>query len=268
MPDFSIETELAKRGIDLDNLHGLKLTQILSYMENPHFETLWKQGDWEMAKFFRNDLERYWAEIRIARKHGYKIEDLTEWRDMVNILFYLGKDAHNPKFICPDNLRDAHNALLAEQTREINRRREIARRRQDEINRIEAEKALKNAEKEESAFIKRRERFFDLSIETDNYTIVCLKSIKEFKQEGDTLHHCVFRAGYYRFADSLILSARDADNNPIETLEINLRGMYVVQCRADHDGCSKYHDDIIKTIKDNMWQIKERYNGKKKAVAA
>ena len=48
---FSLDEELTKRGIELNNLHGIRLTQILQYMiDDCHFETLWKQGAWEIAK--------------------------------------------------------------------------------------------------------------------------------------------------------------------------------------------------------------------------
>lgn len=264
---LSLDAELSKRGISTDELHGLKLTQILSYMEeDAHFETLWKQGACEIAKFFRKDLYRYWSEIRIARKNGYKIEDLNEWRDMIDMLRYLGKDTHNPKYICPENLHDAHQEVLAEQNRKIAIETERRRREQDERNRRHAEELMKKAKETEQEFIKRRGKYFDLSIAGNGFTIVCLKSIDEFKNEGDSLHHCVFRCGYYDKKNSLILSARDADNNPIETIEIDLQSFKIWQCYGDHDTHTALHNDIVKTMEDNMWQVKDIRYGKAKAA--
>jgi hypothetical protein len=267
MPAFSLEQELEKRGID--DMHGMKLTQILSYMEeDAHFETLWKQGDWEIAKFFKGQLPYYWSQIRIARKHGYKIDNITEWRDYIILLRCLSKDTHNPKFVCPQDLHEAHNVVLAEYNRREAVRRERMRRENDERMRREAEEAMKRAKEEEGAFIKRREKYFDLCITTDQFKIVCLQSIEEFKNEGNTLHHCVFACGYYRKEHSLILSARDSENNPIETLEVDLLGFKIIQCRGDHDRNSPLHEDIVKAMLDNMWRVKECRDGKTMAMAS
>lgn len=266
---FSLDAELSKRGISTDHLHGLKLTQILSYMEEDvHFETLWKQGDWHIAKFFRKDLYRYWSEIRIARKNGFVLneDNLTEWRDMVNMLRYLHKDTHNPKYICPADLHQAHQDVLAEQNRKIAIETERRRREQDEWNRRHAEELMKKAKETEQEFIKRREKYFGLSIAGAGFTIVCLKSIDEFKHEGDTLQHCVFRCGYYDKKNSLILSARDADNNPIETIEIDLQSFKIWQCYGFKDSHTEMHNEIVKTMEDNMWQVKDIRLGKVKAA--
>ena len=265
MPKFSLDAELARRGIDLNALHGMKLTQIIQSMaENPFFETLWKQGNWAVAKFFRRDLGYYQQQIRIALKHGFVFneDNINEWRDMICMLRYLNKDIHNPKYLCPANLHDAHQALLAEQNRKIAIEQDRRRRAIDEQNRRQAEEQMKKAKKTEEEFIKRREKYFDLSIAGVGFTIVCLKSIDEFKNEGDTLSHCVFRCGYYSKADSLILSARNAENNPIETIEIDLRSFKILQCYGEHDTHTPLHDSIVKTMNDNMWQVKEIRQGK------
>ena len=265
MPEFSLDAELERRGILLDNLHGMKLTQILNYMnENPHFETLWKQGDWAIARFFKRDLYYYWSQIRIARKHGFALneDNLTEWRDLIELLRRNGKDIYNPKFICPADLHEAHNVELEERRRRDEREREQWRRRQDEWARQDAEERMKDALKEEEKFKERREKYFGISIPGNGFTIVALKSIDEFRHEGDTLHHCVFRCGYYSKAYSLILSARDADDNPIETIEIDLQGFRINQCYGDHDTHTALHDAIIDTMMENMWQVKDIALGK------
>ena len=120
---------------------------------------------------------------------------------------------------------------------------------------------MADAKKAEGAFIKRRQKYFGLCIVAEKFKIVCLQTIDEFKDEGNALHHCVFRMGYFRKADSLILSARDADNNPIETLELSLRTFNILQCRGDHDHNSPLHDEIVKVMNDNMWQVKELSHG-------
>ncbi len=125
---------------------------------------------------------------------------------------------------------------------------------------------MKKAKEAEQEFIKRREKYFGLSIAGAGFTIVCLKSIDEFKHEGDTLQHCVFRCGYYDKKNSLILSARDADNNPIETIEIDLQSFKIWQCYGFKDSHTAMHNEIVKTMEDNMWQVKDIRLGKVKAA--
>lgn len=256
--DFSLDKELTMRGISLDALHGLKLTQILRYMnDDSHFETLWKQGDWEIAKFFKKDLSWYWPQIRIARNHGYKIDNLTEWKDLISLLRGHHKDIRNPKFICPANLHEAHQAELTEAERRERIRQEIWRREADERHRREAEEAMKTRAQKNEEYIKRMQKYFDISIPANGFTIVVLQSIDDFEREGSMLKHCVFRCGYYQHANSLILSARDKDNNPIETIEVNLQSFQIAQCYGLNDTYTPMHKAILKAMNENMWRVKE-----------
>lgn len=260
---FDLNKELAMRGLDPKNMHGLRLSQALELMQaDPHFETLWKQGEWEIAKFFKKDLGKYWPQIKIARRQGYKIADLNEWRDMIGFLRELHKDDYSPKYVCPADLHEAHNTLLEQAQRQRRILMEEWQRDADERRRIESERKYKDAKKEEGDFIERRKPYFGISIPSDKgFTIVVLQSIKEFKHEGDMLHHCVFHSAYYRREGSLILSARDSDNNPIETLEVSLDTFKILQCYGDHDTHTPLHESICKTMRANMWRVKEIANG-------
>lgn len=238
--DFSIMPILERHGIDPLHMHGMKLTKLLPLMErHPSVETLWKAGEYDMVKSLKGDVELLWPQIKIIRRHGYKPANLTEWRDMVWLLRDLGLDDHSPKYLCPDNLHDYHQYLL-----------ERKRRTADECQ-------LRNALRQEEVFIERRKPYFGLAIPSDKgFTIVCLQSIKEFKHEGDVLQHCVFHSSYYSKPNSLILSARDSENNPIETLEVDLEDFVIRQCYGFQDKYTDLHEDIKKTMQDNMWQVK------------
>jgi hypothetical protein len=70
------------------------------------------------------------------------------------------------------------------------------------------------------------------------------------------MHHCVFSAAYYKRKDSLILSARSTDDNSrLETIEVDLQSLQVVQSRALCNGRTALHDDIVKAVNDAMPQI-------------
>ena len=81
-----------------------------------------------------------------------------------------------------------------------------------------------------------------------------LESVQEYLEEGKALHHCVFTNEYYLKEQSLILSAR-IDGKRIETIEVSLETMKVIQCRGLQNKSSEYHDRIIDLVNRNIRQI-------------
>ena len=73
------------------------------------------------------------------------------------------------------------------------------------------------------------------------------------------MHHCVYTNAYYNDENSLILSAR-IDGERIETVEVDLRTLKVVQSRGVCNSNTEYHDRIIKLVEDNAEQIRQRMN--------
>jgi len=88
----------------------------------------------------------------------------------------------------------------------------------------------------------------------DNGKIFChvMKSVAEICEEGTRMHHCVFRMGYYKKRESLILSARDRQGNRLETVEVNLDSYKVVQSRGLQNSYTSAHDEIISLVNKNM----------------
>ena len=80
--------------------------------------------------------------------------------------------------------------------------------------------------------------------------------MKEFYEEASVMHHCVYQQGYYKYANSLIFTARVNDVQT-ETVEVSLTNHTVVQSRAKYNNYSPYHDDIISLVNRNMQQIVE-----------
>ena len=68
-----------------------------------------------------------------------------------------------------------------------------------------------------------------------------LESVKEIIMEGKAMHHCVGTNGYYKKADSLILSAT-IDGKRIETVEVSLSQLKVIQSRGVCNKQTEYHD--------------------------
>ena len=91
-------------------------------------------------------------------------------------------------------------------------------------------------------------------------SLICIKvieSVKEMEEEGRIMHHCV--GGYHNKANSLILSAT-IDGKRIETIEVSLKTLKVVQSRGVCNSNTEYHDRIIRLVEDNAGLIRQRMN--------
>ena len=84
-----------------------------------------------------------------------------------------------------------------------------------------------------------------------------LESVQEYLEEGKALHHCVFTNEYYLKKQSLILSAR-IDGKRIETIEVNLDTLKVVQSRGVCNQNTEYHDQIVSLVNANRKLIRQR----------
>ena len=82
-------------------------------MTNSRAETLLKTKQLSLLNYFEEtryrDIEDYWSAIRICIRNGYNVTDASMWCDIVNMLRRLGKDIHNPKFVCPEDLKAEHD---------------------------------------------------------------------------------------------------------------------------------------------------------------
>lgn len=68
---------------------------------------------------------------------------------------------------------------------------------------------------------------------------------------------CVFSSSYYLKEDTLVLSARIGDAI-IETIEVDLQSLKVIQCHGKYNQDTKYHKRIIDLVNANARLIKER----------
>lgn len=257
----SVIPELIRNGFD-GKYHGCSPASLFKHLlTNNRIETLWKVGQYELVRYFFRaglySLERFWPSIKVALKHHYHIKDGSLWCDLVRFLEELGKDVRNPRFICPTNLKAAHdewhNKVEAKHRREEELR---ARRRQ-----MDAEQRyfddIKKAMHEQKRYKKQKSKFFGLQF-SDNEIVVCpLKSVKEFIDEGKLMHHCVFTNKYYLRKDCLIFHAL-VDGVSVATIELNLESLEIVQCRGKHNLKPKLYDRIVALINKNKNQIAKR----------
>ena len=209
-------------------------------------ETLLKAGQTALVRFFARssrNIADYWPAIRIAIRNGYAIGKPTEWCDYIDLLRFFGKDLHNAHFVCPADLPAAHDLYMAKKRRHMQMERRQEERR----------KALE----QEASFVEAKGRFFGVEFSDGEICIKVLDSVEAIRQEGEAMHHCVFTNEYYLKADSLILSAT-IDGKRIETIEVSLKRMEVVQSRGVCNKNTPYHGQILKLMKGNMSLIRKR----------
>ena len=219
---------------------------IRQLLSNPIAETMVKTGQ---LSVFRHMLLKgqytvpYVHALNICNRNGYIIDDASIWFDYMDMLAYFNMDTHNARFVCPQDLKAEHDKLMK-------RKRRIENKRQ-------LEERLKEAAQWEEKYKKEKGRFFGLCINAEDIIITVLQSVSEFVEEAEIMHHCVFANGYWKRSDCLILSARIGDKR-IETIEINLKTLDIVQSRGACNQNTEYHERIIGLVRKNIGLIKQK----------
>lgn len=226
---------------------------ISRFLSLPQLETIMKNDDTAVFRHFLNnpnDCRMCWASYKIAKRHHYWIESIGTWCDYIKMLKTFKKDVRNPYYICPDDLRQAHDTYVRK-VRAIEERK----RREADIRRKEQE-ALKE-QKDREKFIKLKSKFFGLVISDGEIVVRVLESVEEYIEEGKAQNICVGTLRYYAKNNTLVLSARIGGNR-IETVEVSLDTFEVVQCHGKYNKDTEYHKRIIDLVNSNARLIKER----------
>ena len=165
------------------------------------------------------------------------------WIDYIKMLERCGRDIQSPKYICPANLQEEHDRYM----------------RKEHILEAKKKRAedIRKAQEREASFKEQKEKFFGIRINDGEIEVKVLESVEEYRQEAESQHICLFSAAYDQRESSLILSAR-IDGRIIETIEVDLRTLRVVQSRGVCNQNTDYHDRIINLINANAHLIKER----------
>ena len=252
-PKMSVLPQLRRNGFKGD-FYGISPVRLFkALLADPRMETLMKAGEIEEMKYFLANpcnADEFWASYLIAKRHCYHINNIGMWCDYLRMLKNLGKDLRNPKNICPEDFIEAHDRL----SRMIEDRR---RREREETERRRAEERLLREKENEEQFKALKSKFFGLVISDNEISVKVLESIEEYCQEGNTQHICVFSSSYYLKKNTLVLSARIGDTI-IETVEVDLQTLKVVQCHGKYNKDTEYHDRIIDLVNSNARLIKER----------
>lgn len=231
--------------------------QVEKVMNDPKVEILLKAGAMGLFdKYLSRDdykVRGNWESIRIVLRHGYhkRVRDWGMWFDMMDALKSNGKDIRNPHYICPKDLKGMHDEQFA--IRERRRAKmEEERRRKEAIRMADR---LSEDGKTNVAYMEKIGKVLGVMVRSKDITLMPLQNIRDFFDEGSTLHHCVFTNKYYQHQDCLIIGAR-VKGKRTETIEIDTREWKIVQCRGKHNQPSKHHDRIVRLMNKNMDKFK------------
>ena len=254
-PKFKVTDTLRRNGFKGDFHDIVPTTLIPALLSDSRAETLMKSGNDEHLRYFLTNpqaLDRCWNSYKIAMRNNYDITDISLWCDLLCL-----KDLRNPHFICPTDLKAAHDLYMGKRQAQLERERQ-QQRREWEAERLERErKRLEEMAEEKDEYIRKKAAFLNLVL-TDGLIIVkVLQSVDEFYEEGKAMRHCVYTNAYYNKENALILSAR-IDGQRIETVEVDLRTLKVVQSRGVCNSNTEFHDRIIALVESNAEQIRQR----------
>ncbi|GIQ57842.1 hypothetical protein Flavo103_09780 [Flavobacterium collinsii] len=210
-------------------------------------ETLLKASQYSMLSYYLTSHEQHlrqnWQAVKTCLRSRYVISDYRIWEDYISLLRWFKKDLSCPLFVCPDSLDEQHHRLVIRK-RAIQRRKYLVQMREE-------------VEQAQIIYAKEKESFFGLSFIHKNISISVIENVQDFMDEGDTLRHCLFTNEFYKKKNSLILSAK-VDNASVETIEVSLKDMEILQCRGMKNNNSAYHKQILSLLSKNLYQIKAR----------
>lgn len=249
-----------------DYSYSLSAIRVIAY---PYGETMLKCGQKALFDHLVRQRDRLpkGAEkaVNICIRHHYTIDDPSLWLDTLYMLVNEGKDIHNPKYVCPDNLAALHQQLYGRK-----HKRDVAiQARREAVRAAREEQAQAAWDKQFAEMLKKREesvkdypehfgKLLSLTLTAPNLSIRPLQNVEEFKDEGKHMHHCVYKMYYWDYhahPTSLILSAKDDAGKRLATIEYNIETNTIVQCRAALNGVPERDKEIRQLITDNKAQF-------------
>lgn len=250
--------ELKKRGLTRLSDNCSASRQIEKVFNEWEAEVLLKAGAKEMYDHYishSRQMVEYWPSIRIALRHKYHVKDVSMWLDLLHLLKNERKDLRNPKFICPDDLKAEHDYWM-----NVRRRRwEKEQAEREEKERREHADLLSEDGRANADYRERLGKMLGVIVTVGDLELRPLQTIREFYEEGEAMHHCVFTNGYYKKEGRLIIGARISGERA-ETIEVDMSEWKVLQCRGKHNQSSPYHDRIMTAINDNMNKYRRMAN--------
>lgn len=241
-PTRSILPIIKRNGFS-GHLHGLNPVSLFKLLlSDPCAETLFKASQFSLLRQIKKANER-WASVKICLRNGYMVKDASIWFDYLDLLAYFGKDLRNAKYVCPEDLKAEHDRL-------VNKKRRI-------LEAEDLERKRQRVEAYEQKFLELKGHLIGICFIEGGIRIKTLDSVHEYMKEGDMMHHCIYTNEYFLKKDSLCLSA-SIDEQPVETIELDLDQLKVKQCYGKFNQKTEYHDQILNLVNKNIPIIAQR----------
>lgn len=244
----SVLSELRRNGYK-GRLNGFTPLDVFKgLLQNSMFETLWKANRFDILKSCTdlNRLRLEWPSVRIVLRNNYRTDDWQIWFDTMSMMRRCGMDVTNSVYVCPDDIRRVHD--------EVQKRLERMERRKKQV---ELEEKMKCVDK----VLERLSKYGEIRFCDGKWNVLTLHTAKEYFDEGNHMHHCVWSNEYWKKKDCLILSVRRNDDNArVATVELSLSSYTIQQCRGVSNKVPEQVDDIERLIKDNMYRYKRVAN--------
>lgn len=257
----SLQPLLRKYGGYKENEQG-PLDTIRLLMKSPHHATLYQTGQLEVfghvtkyqldeAHQNIDNLPTVWEMVKICTRHGYITKDYTMWYDTMQMYARANRDMHSPHYLCvPYNeLKARHDRIERQHAREERLRRAM----------WDGEALMKNKKQYEKAQKAYKQlvgkAMLLVEVVKGDIQICPLQTIRDFRDEGNAMHHCVFTNGYYKHSGIVILSARSGDKR-LATIELSTSTFKIVQCRGPHNSVPKRDKEIRSMIESNIGKFR------------
>ena len=186
-------------------------------------------------------IEKYWPSMKIAMRNGYKVTDAGLWSDMIDALILLGKDIHNPRYVCPTRLKESHDMYIE---------------RQRGVEMKEASRKAAEEQQEASARYKDRwGKMLSLCLQLGNIQARPLQDVADFYDEGEVMSHCVYTNKYYDKDNSVIFRVTSSTGRRLATVEYDISRARVLQCRGRANSKPDRYQDIIRLFDANVTKI-------------
>ncbi len=235
-PKRRLLSEVKRRGYiaALEQIGAHKSISLL--LTSSRAETLIKADQtqlfqYAMDKDGMNTIEEYWNSIKICIRNHYRVKECRMYFDYLQLLQQYDKDLHNSHYVCPSDLKAAHDYWME-------------RKKRDEKKKEMAQRAKEMAA-ETKKYRKRMAKYLSFQTEVMGIQIKPLQSVEDFWRHGEEMNHCIFTNEYWKRKTLLLEARKVEDGSAVETLEYSLRMKRVVQAYGRFNEITEHHDLII-----------------------
>lgn len=174
----------------------------------------------------------YYNSLRIAHRHGYAFptdyKTMCRWFSILDFLKAEGERKHKdflnaPEYICPTDI----NAVWER----------CERKRKEMEQKMEIERRIRENEE----FNEQHAYLFGIEFDSKTFHYQSLDSIKAYYDEGERMHHCIGKCGYWKNHNHLSLHISDHEGNRVATCTIDVEKRTINQIQPIGNDIGFFH---------------------------